>query len=54
MDFYSEEEFYKDNGWPTETFAYCKYCFYVNSETEEYSLDYNQFALVTNAYNPFN
>jgi len=53
MDFYSEEEFYKDNGWPTETFAYCKYCFYVNSETEEYGQDYNQFALVTNSLYPY-
>lgn len=34
MEFYSEEEFYKDNGGPTETLDYCKYCFYVNSETE--------------------
>lgn len=53
MEFYSEDDFYKDKGRPTEMLAYCDYCFFVNSETEEYGRDYNQFALVTNSLYPY-
>lgn len=52
MDYYSEEEFYKDNGWPTERLDYCDYIFYIDNETE-YGPDYDQFALVVNATYPY-
>ena len=45
---YKEEDFYKDNGWPTESLRYCKYRFY-NGNVTEYGEDYDQFALVDNA-----
>lgn len=31
---FREEEFYKDNGWPTESLSYCSYRFYNGNETE--------------------
>lgn len=49
---YKEEDFYKDNGWPTESLRYCKYRFYNGNETE-YGEDYDQFALVDNALYPY-
>lgn len=49
---YKEEEFYKDNGWPTESLSYCSYRFYNGNETE-YGEDYDQFALVDNALYPY-
>ena len=52
MDYYSEEEFYQDNGWPTERLDYCDYIFYIDNETE-YGPDYDQFALVVNATYPY-
>ena len=48
MDYYSEEKFYQDNGWPSERLDYCDYIFYIDNETE-YGPDYDQFALVINA-----
>lgn len=49
---YREEDFYKDNGWPTESLSYCSYRFYNGNETE-YGEDYDQFALVDNALYPY-
>lgn len=49
---YREEEFYKDNGWPTESLNYCSYIFYTGEKTE-YGHDYDQFALVDNALYPY-
>lgn len=46
---YREEDFYKDNGWPSESLSYCNYRFYNGNETE-YGEDYDQFALVDNAF----
>lgn len=51
-DLYKEEQFYKDEGWPTESFCYCSYIFYTGEETI-YGLDYDQFALVENAEYPY-
>ena len=31
---FREEEFYKDNGWPTESLSYCSYRFYNGNETD--------------------
>ena len=52
MDYYSEKDFYQDNGWPTESLYYCDYKFYLDHMTE-FGLDYDQFALVTNAIYPY-
>lgn len=52
MDYYSEEKFYQDNGWPPERLDYCDYIFYIDNETE-YGQDYDQFALVINAKYPY-
>lgn len=49
---YREEDFYKDNGWPSESLSYCSYHFYNGNETE-YGKDYDQFALVDNALYPY-
>ena len=49
---YREEDFYKDNGWPSESLSYCSYRFYNGNETE-YGEDYDQFALVDNALYPY-
>ena len=46
-DIYSEDEFYKEEGWPTESFKYCSYHLSQNGE------DYYEFALVTNAIYPY-
>lgn len=51
-EFYSEDEYYKDNGWPSETLKYSDYCFY-NGHITEYGEDYDQFALVDNALYPY-
>ena len=52
MDYYSEEKFYQNNGWPPERLDYCDYIFYIDNETE-YGPDYDQFALVVNATYPY-
>ena len=31
---FREEEFYKDNGWPTESLSYCSYRFYNGNEAD--------------------
>lgn len=49
---YREEDFYKDNGWPSESLSYCRYIFYTGNETE-YGEDYDQFVLVDNALYPY-
>lgn len=49
---YREEDFYKDNGWPSESLSYCSYKFYIGNETE-YGEDYDQFVLVDNALYPY-
>lgn len=51
-EIYSEDEFYKDNGWPSEILKYSDYCFY-NGHITEYGEDYDQFALVDNALYPY-
>ena len=48
-EIYREEDFYKDNGWPSEEFSYCCYKFYLSDDSD----DYDQFALVVNALYPY-
>ena len=45
---YKEEDFYQDEGGPTESFFYCCYVFYTGKKTD-YGPDYDQFVLVENA-----
>lgn len=52
MKLYREEDFYHDEGWPTESYRYCRYIFYTGEKTE-YGPDYGQFALVVNAKCPY-
>lgn len=52
MDYFKEEEFYKEDGSPTEYLLYCSYIFLQQSETE-WGRDYDQFALVGNAEYPY-
>ena len=52
MDYYSEKDFYQDNGWPTERLYYCDYVFYTNHMTE-FGPDYDLFALISNAIYPY-
>lgn len=47
IEIYKEEEFYQDNGGPTESFRYCRYC--LNQKGD----DYDEFALVINALYPY-
>lgn len=49
---YNEEDFYRDEGWPTERFFYCNYKFHQGEDTE-WGEDYDQFVLVVNAYYPY-
>lgn len=51
-EFFREEEFYKDNGYPSESLSYCSYIFY-NGNISESGEDYDQFALVDNALYPY-
>ena len=44
---FKEEDFYRDDGGPTESFSYCHYIFYTGENTE-YGPDYDQFAIVIN------
>lgn len=50
MEYYEEDLFYKDNGFPVEKFKYCNFIIHVDSL---YPNDYDQFALVTNAECPY-
>ena len=52
MELYNEEDFYKDNGWPTEEYFYCSYYLPVDYETVTDG-DYDQFILVVNAIYPY-
>lgn len=52
MEYFKEEDFYKNEGNPTEELHYCPYIFYQNT-TSEWGRDYDQFALVTNAEYPY-
>lgn len=42
---FKEEDFYKDNGWPSERLIYSKYILNIVGD------DYDQFILVVNAEN---
>ena len=53
MVFYKEEDFYKSEGRPTEHFLYCSYIFPTDSLTEEWGLDYDKFAYVSNSLIPY-
>ena len=49
---YKEEDFYREEGWPSESLKYFSYRFLSDKETES-SGDYDQFALVYNALYPY-
>ncbi len=51
-ELYKEEDFYKDEGWPTEEFSYCEYKFH-QGDDPEWGEDYDQFVLVVNALYPY-
>lgn len=51
-ELYNEEEFYKDNGWPSEEYSLCQYELPVLSKDAKES-DYDQFALIVNALYPY-
>lgn len=51
-EIHHEEEFYRDNGWPTEEYIYCNYPLPVIGEKCD-DTDYDQFALVVNAVYPY-
>jgi len=51
-DLHKEEDFYKDDGWPTETLRYCDYRF-CTGDISEYGEDFDQFALIDNALYPY-
>ena len=53
MDYIKEEDFYKDDGYPTEHFKYCYYPVAIYEGTSEYGIDYDEFALVDNALYPY-
>lgn len=53
MDLYKENEFFKEDGWPTEEFLYCTYWFILPTSVDEHYRDYDQFALVVNAEYPY-
>lgn len=44
---FKEEDFYKDNGWPSERLIYSKYILNIVGD------DYDQFILVVNAEYPY-
>ena len=49
MDKYSEDVFYREGGWPTEEYSYCRYALPIVGEKNADESDYDQFALVKNA-----
>lgn len=51
-EIYKEEDFYKDEGWPSEEFSYCEYKFH-QGDDPEWGEDYDQFVLVVNAQYPY-
>lgn len=52
MGVYKEEDFYKNNGSPTEEFSYCSFSLPASNNSGLKS-DYDQFALVINAFYPY-
>jgi len=50
--FFNEDEFYKEDGYPTEYFWYCDYLFKVG-EDPEWGIDFDQFAFVKNCLYPY-
>lgn len=48
-EMFKEEDFYKDDGRPSEEFCYCSYKFYLSDDSD----DYDQFALAVNALYPY-
>ena len=53
MTLYREEDFYQEEGWPTEYLYYCNYIFPVEGGNPEYGIDFDQFAYVKNALYPY-
>ena len=53
MDKHKEEDFFKEDGWPTEELQYCSYCFNHRASSNDDYCDYDQFALVVNAEYPY-
>ena len=51
-ELHNEEEFYQDNGWPTEEYSLCRYALPVSGEDID-DADFDQFALITNAVYPY-
>lgn len=51
-ELYKEEDFYMDEGWPTEEFSYCEYKFH-QGDDPEWGEDFDQFVLVVNALYPY-
>ena len=49
---YDEDEFYQEDGWPTEEYALCRYVL-TASDDEAGDADFDQFALITNAIYPY-
>lgn len=52
MDIHKEEDFYQDNGWPTEHFRYSEYSFHKGIDPK-WGEDYDEFAMVDNALYPY-
>lgn len=52
MRLYHEDEFYRESGSPTEFLRYCRFVLYQDGESE-FGRDYDQFALVENAFYPY-
>lgn len=51
-ELFKEEDFYKDNGGPTEEYTHCSYTVPVLNERVDEN-DYDQFALIENALYPY-
>lgn len=52
MEYYKEEDFYKDSDGPTEHYVYSNYLFWQDSKTE-WGQDYDQFVYVKNSRVPY-
>ena len=53
MESFKEEDFYKDEGWPSEEYSYCRYALPIIGEEQAEGSDYDQFALIKNAIYPY-
>ena len=51
-EIHNEDEFYQDNGWPTEEYTFCRYALPVSGDAVD-DADFDQFALITNAVYPY-